>query len=97
VSDLFRCLFPFRPRGSLFAHLLDPGVLRNTRLAKECLHRFCAECIERSLRLKCVSSLLRSFAPLTGALRSLNECPTCRVHLSSRRQLQPVRAAEPRL
>ena len=28
-----------------------PGVLKQTRLVKDCLHRFCAPCIERSLRI----------------------------------------------
>lgn len=37
----------------------------------ECLHRFCAECIEKCLRL------------------GKKECPSCRVHIPSRRSLRP--------
>lgn len=47
------------------------GVLKQTRLVKECLHRFCAPCIERSLRIKCVCAVetaLWRHALLTRAL-----------------------------
>lgn len=47
------------------------GIMRNTMTLMECLHRFCAECISKCLRV------------------GKRECPTCRVHCSSRRQLRP--------
>ena len=37
-----------------------PGVLKQTRLVKDCLHRFCAPCIERSLRIKCARAAQHS-------------------------------------
>lgn len=39
-------------------------------LIKKCLHRFCDECIQASLR------------------KTKKECPTCRCHIVSRRDLK---------
>ncbi|CEM35045.1 unnamed protein product [Vitrella brassicaformis CCMP3155] len=46
------------------------GILTKTTTVKVCLHRFCASCIEKCLRI------------------GKRECPTCRVHISSRRMLR---------
>ncbi|KAL6068660.1 E3 ubiquitin-protein ligase RING2 [Balamuthia mandrillaris] len=48
------------------------GIIRRTMTVMECLHRFCADCISKCLRLS-----------------KKKECPTCRVHCSSRRHLRP--------
>jgi len=42
-------------------------------VSRQCLHRFCTTCIDKSLRL------------------SKKECPSCRVHLPSRRSLRADR------
>jgi len=39
------------------------AVCKNTRLVKECLHRFCMECIEKSLRMKCENHPLAFWPP----------------------------------
>jgi Zinc finger, C3HC4 type (RING finger) len=46
------------------------GYLKKTTTVMECMHRFCEECIETSLRLV------------------KKECPTCRIHVPSRRSLR---------
>lgn len=65
-------------------------MLTQTMTTKECLHRFCAECITTALR-----SGNREIV-LTTLISSLNlhfpgnkECPTCRKKLVSRRSLRP--------
>lgn len=45
-------------------------VFKDATVVKECLHRFCSECISKCLR--------------TAKL----ECPTCRIHIPSRRSLR---------
>ena len=53
---------------------------------KECLHRFCAECITTALR----SGLLLEWrSSVTVLLLGNKECPTCRKKLVSRRSLRP--------
>ena len=47
------------------------GYIKRTSIIMECLHRFCADCIEKCLRL------------------GKKECPSCRVHIPSRRNLCP--------
>jgi len=44
--------------------------LKKTHIVMECLHRFCGECIEKSIRV------------------GKKECPSCRLHLPSRRSLR---------
>ena len=46
--------------------------LKQTMMVKECLHRFCKECIEKCLRLD----------------QNARCCPSCRVHIPSRRSLR---------
>ena len=45
--------------------------LKNTHIVMECLHRFCGDCIQKSIRI------------------GKKECPSCRLHLPSRRSLRP--------
>lgn len=47
------------------------GYIRNARVVKECLHRFCEQCIEKALI----------------QVGRRNECPICRVFIPSRRSL----------
>jgi Zinc finger, C3HC4 type (RING finger) len=54
-------------------------ILRNTRIVRECLHRFCESCIEQALTFQNVEAL--------GGRRK--ECPICRVYIPSRRSLAP--------
>ena len=56
---------------------LYPPVSTNAVMA--CLHRFCSECFNKCLRKK-----IRN-----GSLKGQNECPICRVKLSSRRDGRP--------
>lgn len=51
------------------------GKLENT-LATTCLHRFCSDCLQRSLRME------------LGA-KAHHECPSCRAKLASRRSSKP--------
>lgn len=51
------------------------GKLENT-LATSCLHRFCSDCLQRSLRME------------LGA-KMHHECPSCRAKLASRRSSKP--------
>jgi Zinc finger, C3HC4 type (RING finger) len=46
------------------------GYIRKASLVMECLHRFCAECIQKCLRF------------------GRKECPSCRIHIPSRRSLR---------
>lgn len=50
------------------------GPLRNTRVVRECLHRFCEDCIDRCFRVK----VQRSYV-----------CPICRIVIPSKRSLIP--------
>lgn len=52
------------------------GVLENTWLVMACLHRFCSQCLQKSLRMDKGS-------------RTNHECPLCRVKLASRRSCKP--------
>jgi Zinc finger, C3HC4 type (RING finger) len=49
------------------------GYIRNARVVKECLHRFCEQCIEKAL----------------VQFGKRNECPICRVYIPTRRSLAP--------
>ena len=61
-------------------------MLTSTMTTKECLHRFCAECITTALR----SGLLLEWrSSVTVVLLGNKECPTCRKKLVSRRSLRP--------
>ncbi|MQM09879.1 hypothetical protein Taro_042759 [Colocasia esculenta] len=50
----------------------------------ECLHRFCRECIDKSMRL---GFHLPISAYMLSSCRN-NECPACRTHCASRRSLR---------
>ena len=54
-------------------------ILRNARIVRECLHRFCESCIEHALTFQNVEAV--------GGRRK--ECPICRVYIPSRRSLAP--------
>jgi Zinc finger, C3HC4 type (RING finger) len=54
-------------------------ILQNTRIVRECLHRFCESCIEQALTFQNVEAV--------GGRRK--ECPICRVYIPSRRSLAP--------
>jgi hypothetical protein len=54
------------------------GFIRDAMAVMECLHRFCRECINSSLRL--------GYNFLT---RSNRECPACRLPVVSHRNLRP--------
>jgi len=45
--------------------------LKNTHIVMLCLHRFCGDCIQKSIRI------------------GKKECPSCRIHIPSRRSLRP--------
>lgn len=63
-----------RPARSINMELTCPvclGILHNTMIVMECLHRFCGECIQKCLRV------------------GRKECPSCRIHIPSRRALRP--------
>jgi E3 ubiquitin-protein ligase RNF1/2 len=45
------------------------GIMQETKVVIQCMHRFCGECIEKCLR------------------QGKAECPSCRVHVGSRRSL----------
>jgi len=49
------------------------GVIDTTWAVTTCLHRFCSECLQKSLRVN----------------KLHNECPSCRAKLASRRQARP--------
>ncbi|KAL0150886.1 hypothetical protein M9458_053805 [Cirrhinus mrigala] len=91
---------------SLHSELMCPiclDMLKNTMTTKECLHRFCSECIVTALRSGCVR-IFRSdafFRPAVcnfASVRDLSasvvsrcrnkECPTCRKKLVSKRSLR---------
>ncbi|KAM0830854.1 hypothetical protein ACQ4PT_065940 [Festuca glaucescens] len=62
------------------------GIIRKTRTVMECLHRFCRDCIDKSMRLgydvKCI------FSTINFLCCKNNECPACRTHCASRRSLR---------
>ncbi|GMF43077.1 unnamed protein product [Phytophthora fragariaefolia] len=47
------------------------GIIKETMVVMECLHRFCGECISTAIR------------------HSKRECPSCRIHIPSKRSLRP--------
>ncbi|KAI9912951.1 hypothetical protein PsorP6_005850 [Peronosclerospora sorghi] len=47
------------------------GIIKETMVVMECLHRFCRECISTAIR------------------HSKRECPSCRIHIPSKRSLRP--------
>ncbi|TDH70478.1 hypothetical protein CCR75_000369 [Bremia lactucae] len=47
------------------------GIIKQTMVVMECLHRFCGECISTAIR------------------QSKRECPSCRIHIPSKRSLRP--------
>ncbi|EEY60557.1 uncharacterized protein PITG_13276 [Phytophthora infestans T30-4] len=47
------------------------GIIKETMVVMECLHRFCGECISTAIR------------------HSNRECPSCRIHIPSKRSLRP--------
>ncbi|KAF1793681.1 Zinc finger, C3HC4 RING-type [Phytophthora cactorum] len=47
------------------------GIIKETMVVMECLHRFCGECISTAIR------------------QSKRECPSCRIHIPSKRSLRP--------
>ncbi|KAL9265141.1 putative E3 ubiquitin-protein ligase RING1a [Drosera capensis] len=60
------------------------GIIKKTRTVMECLHRFCRECIDKSMRLGYVSGL----DLISEFIFWNNECPACRTHCASRRSLR---------
>lgn len=66
-----RVQLPLNVLSSEFHCAVCLGYIKNTRIVKECLHRFCDECIDRCIRI------------------GKKECPTCRVHIPSKRSLRP--------
>lgn len=47
------------------------GIIKETMVVMECLHRFCGNCISTAIR------------------QSKRECPSCRIHIPSKRSLRP--------
>ncbi|CAI5724282.1 unnamed protein product [Hyaloperonospora brassicae] len=47
------------------------GIIKETMVVMECLHRFCRTCISTAIR------------------HSKRECPSCRIHIPSKRSLRP--------
>ena len=70
-SGSFKC--PLQGLQQEFRCVICLDYIRNARIVRECLHRFCENCIEKSL--------------VQVGLRK--ECPICRVHIPSRRSLAP--------
>jgi len=70
-SGSFTC--PLQGLQQEFRCVICLDYIRNARIVRECLHRFCEGCIEKSL--------------VQVGLRK--ECPICRVHIPSRRSLAP--------
>ena len=71
--------FPAAAIDSLLSENLKCGVclgFLDTTLATTCLHRFCSECLQRSLRMDLGPKLH-------------HECPACRAKLASRRASKP--------
>ncbi|GMI31681.1 hypothetical protein TeGR_g2352 [Tetraparma gracilis] len=46
------------------------GYIKKSAVVRECLHRFCTDCISKCLRV------------------GIKECPSCRVHIASKRSLR---------
>ncbi|NXF56548.1 RNG2A ligase, partial [Oceanites oceanicus] len=87
---------------SLHSELMCPiclDMLKNTMTTKECLHRFCSDCIVTALRSGYGGGGGRhtTTASLSPPLRASpfllftrnKECPTCRKKLVSKRSLRP--------
>jgi hypothetical protein len=53
------------------------GILEKTWTVTACLHRFCSDCLHRSLRVQ------------LGSQKIHHECPLCRAKLASRRSSKP--------
>eukprot|EP00577_Skeletonema_sp_RCC1716_P021108 CAMPEP_0113372710 /NCGR_PEP_ID=MMETSP0013_2-20120614/679_1 /TAXON_ID=2843 ORGANISM="Skeletonema costatum, Strain 1716" /NCGR_SAMPLE_ID=MMETSP0013_2 /ASSEMBLY_ACC=CAM_ASM_000158 /LENGTH=290 /DNA_ID=CAMNT_0000254619 /DNA_START=39 /DNA_END=911 /DNA_ORIENTATION=- /assembly_acc=CAM_ASM_000158 len=66
-----RVQLPLNVLNSEFHCAVCLGYIKNARCVKECLHRFCDECIDRCIRI------------------GKKECPTCRVHIPSKRSVRP--------
>lgn len=62
---------PLHVLSSEFHCAICLGYIKRARIVKECLHRFCDECIDRCIRI------------------GKKECPTCRVHIPSKRSVRP--------
>ncbi|KAK1928765.1 E3 ubiquitin-protein ligase RING2-A [Phytophthora citrophthora] len=54
------------------------GIIKEAMVVMECLHRFCGECITTAIRQ----------TPADGG-KSKSECPSCRIHIPSKRSLRP--------
>ncbi|KAL3660243.1 hypothetical protein V7S43_014773 [Phytophthora oleae] len=54
------------------------GIIKEAMVVMECLHRFCGECISTAIRQ----------TPADGG-KSKSECPSCRIHIPSKRSLRP--------
>ncbi|XP_068855295.1 E3 ubiquitin-protein ligase RING1 [Aphelocoma coerulescens] len=69
---------------SLHSELMCPiclDMLKNTMTTKECLHRFCSDCI--------VTALRSGNKECPTCRKENKECPTCRKKLVSKRSLRP--------
>jgi hypothetical protein len=53
------------------------GTIEKTLAVSSCLHRFCTECLHRSLRVE------------LGGQKTSHECPSCRAKMASRRDARP--------
>jgi len=72
VQDInVRISIPLKSLNAEFHCPVCLGYVKRASIVMVCLHRFCAECIEKCLRL------------------GKRECPSCRVHIPSRRSLRP--------
>lgn len=71
ADALKRVKLPLNVLSSEFHCAVCLGYIKNARIVKECLHRFCDECIDRCIRI------------------GKKECPTCRVHIPSKRSVRP--------
>eukprot|EP00644_Phytophthora_capsici_P008569 jgi/Phyca11/566145/estExt2_Genewise1.C_PHYCAscaffold_200202 len=54
------------------------GIVKEAMVVMECLHRFCRKCISDAIRQ----------TPVDGG-KSKSECPSCRIHIPSKRSLRP--------
>jgi len=65
-----RIILPLQDLTSEFQCPICLGYMKKTSIVMECLHRFCYDCIQKSLRV------------------GRKECPSCRIHIPSRRSLR---------